>query len=226
MRSGIYKEHSTGDNFADSTAYGTEEVGNPGVTHFYKQYKNHISLEMLHLYHHIHHYFSDKNIPDLTVALEYAWKKYTRIAFSIIDLDPSAIYTASDKETGRQHWITQPQYIESIDSEEGLFLQNTILSIQEELRGDIWSHLWNFFHRNGIYLRSRIDVTNNIKFVDIQWDCIYAVITDIWSYMQEFCIDNIERANNTIPNRHTTKIQTRKELNETLLWYVDYTPIL
>lgn len=226
MRSGIYKEHSTGDNFSDSVAYGTEELGNPWIIHFYKQYREHISLEMLRMYHHLHHYFSMISIPDLSVSINYEWTQYNRISFSVLDLDPTAIYTASDRETGKQHWITQPKYIDTMDSEEHLFLQSIILSSQQELRSSIWSHLWNFFHRNGIYLRTRIDVTNNIKFVDIQWDCIYAVITDMWSYIQEFCIDNIERANNTIPNWHTTKIQTRKELNKTLLWYVDYTPIL
>lgn len=226
MRSWIYKEHSTGDNFMDSVAYGTEELGNPWVIHFYKQYRDHISLEMLRMYHAIHHHFNMITIPDLPISLEYEWVKYNRIAFSILDLDPEAIYTASDKKTSKQHWITQPQYIDCMDSDIHIFLQGIILSRQEELRSNIWSHLWNFFYRHGIYFRSRIDVCNNIQLTHIAWDCIYAVITDIWSDIEEFSIDNIDRANKHILWRDKTQIVTLKELNKTFLGQSNYTPIL
>lgn len=213
MRSGIYKEHSTGDHFADSVAYGTEELGNPGVIHFYKKYKSHISLEMLRMYHHIHHYFSNKEIPDLVLdhTSQYNWIPYNVIHFSILDLNPEHIYMATDRETGSEHWITQPTYVEELDG--------AILYVDREILRHAATYLLSYLSDNfwlDIVSRFALD---NFRISGINNWTLHVVVSDLWSYIQELCIDNLDRINEQIPNRHDTKIQTRKELNATLLGY-------
>lgn len=213
MHSWIYRENSTGDRFADSLAYGTEELGNPRVIHFYKQYKHHISLEMLKSYHHIHRYLSKKEIPNfiLDTPLDYNGIPYNALHFSILDLDPAWIFMASDRETGATHWITQPSYIEELDDALIYVDREVLRSWAKYLLLYLSSTFW-------LDIKSRLALDNfRITWID-NW-VLQITVTDIWSHIQEICIDNLDRINEKVPDRHNTKIQTRKDLKATLLGY-------
>lgn len=66
-----YKEYSTGSRFCDSEAFGTEELGNPGVIAFHKVWRDHITKTLLEPYHAVHHVLSQKTIPLLEICGKY-----------------------------------------------------------------------------------------------------------------------------------------------------------
>lgn len=102
-----YKEYDSG--WADSVVYTTDRVWYPDGSNprFYKFYRSNISRGMLEMYHHIHHYLSQKDIPICPIPGQYKddeinWK-WKWIKFEVLDLDPEDIRLACNWKKTSMH---------------------------------------------------------------------------------------------------------------------------
>lgn len=200
-----YTEHSTWDSYYDSTAFGYEELGNPWVIHFYKAYKKHISREQLTMYHRIHHYLSKKNIPALPIVWEYENTKYQNIKLHILDLDADNIGIASNVNGHQVQYITHPEYIDGDPMRFRVGKRNC---------ENIMSHLASWLYNQSIYTPGFDKDNFRIKKIE-NWT-LHITVTDLASRLPMFCRDNIDRINQTIPDRNNSSIQTKYDLYKTL----------
>jgi hypothetical protein len=200
-----YTEHSTWDGYYDSTAFGYEELGNPWVIHFYKAYRKNISREQLTMYHRIHHYLSKKNIPALPIVWEYENTKYQNIKLHILDLDVDDIGIASNVDGHQVQYITHPEYIDGDPMRFRVGKRNC---------ENIISHLVSWLYGQWIYIPGCDKDNFRIKEID-KW-ILHISVTDLASRLPMFCEDNIDRINQTIPDRNDRNIETRYDLMKTL----------
>lgn len=200
-----YKEHSTWDQYYDSIAYGYEELGNPWVMHFYKAYKKHISREQLSMYHHIHHYLSKKDIPILPIQWEYENTKYQNIKLHILDLDTDNIGIASNVDGHQVQYITHPEYIDG---------DPMYFRIGKRNCETIMKHIVSWLYRQWIYI-PWCD-KDNLRIKKIENWTLHIVVTDLASRLPMFCEDNIDRINQTIPDRNNNNTKTKYDLYKTL----------
>lgn len=126
-------EYSTWDNFKDSEAFVTEIVWTPWTLSFHKVWKEHISREILELYHMTQseiakidipeikldktYYYSSvsnflkKKNPPLQLDINHDWYPFNRIQLSVLSLPIDQISQASDRHTKQEHMISQPTYV-------------------------------------------------------------------------------------------------------------------
>lgn len=187
-----YKEHSTWDNFKDSVAYAYEKLGDPWVIHLYKQYRNHISKQILEVYHQIQTQLSEEKIPPIHMPITYKWEEYKGFSIEILSLDPEKIYEACDIQTRNEHIITNLPYID--------WDELAILYIDSDILNKVCYHIvHNFLIPNWLYIEG-FDKENFKILWPKEW-YIHIVITDIWSHIKRLCEDNRERLSYTKSNK-------------------------
>jgi len=217
-----YKEYGSG--WTDSVAYITDKViySDDPILWFYKFYRSNISRGMLEMYHHIHHYLSQKNIPICPVPGQYndeemQWERKW-VKFEILDLDPKDINIAWNRDEDIHNeikkwqiwYITHPKYIE------GQYRLKIFPHEKKEDREYIWEFLTNYLRTQGIYTPGN-DPKNNFSITWVDKDgLLHIVVTDLAAKLAQFCAFNEERASENIPERKSKNKDTVKSLFNTL----------
>lgn len=213
-----YREY--GSAGTDSIAYVTDKTvySDDPIIGFYKFYRSNISRGMLEMYHQIHHYLSQKQIPICPVSGQYDddeihWK-WKWVKFNILDLDPKGIKIAcnrkdhenGDIKAGQLWYVTQPPYIE------GQYRLKIFPHEKKEDREYILEFLTHYLHTQGIYTPGN-DPKNNFSITWVDKDgFLHIVVTDLAAKLEHFCIQNQERVAENIPERKSKNKNTIKDL--------------
>jgi hypothetical protein len=205
MNNRQYKEYSTWSNFRDSEAFGTEELGNPGVIAFHKVRRDHISKTLLEPYHAAHHMLSKEKIPLLDIVGRYKgsfdfqeqyalegseypeeWLPFHAIQLHILDLDPDDISTACNIQTRKESVVTNPQYVDG----DCMRIYLKFLSKEynySDIIDRIMDHMREFCYQYGLYI-PWFD-SQNFLITKLEDWILHITCTDLASDIRDFYED-------------------------------------
>ena len=195
-----YQEYSTGANFRDSEAFVLEEVSNPGIIAFHKVWRDHISKTLLEPYHAAHHFLASKEIPSLDISWtfdgylydEFVRWNYDHIQLSVLDLDPTDIWSACAIDTRKEYIVTNPLYID------GACMFTYLQPVETRLA--VIQHIKNFCAQYWIYIESRD--SQNFLITKLENWVLYITCTDIASDVRQFHEDVEGRIGDYDINKH------------------------
>ena len=179
-----YQEISTGAKFCDSEAFVTEEIAHPGIISFHKVWRDHISKTLLEPYHAAHHFLASKEIPSLDISWtfdgylhdEFVKWNYDHVQLSVLDLDPTDIWSACAIDTCKEYIVTNPPYID------GACMFTYIQPV--EIRLAVIQHIKSFSAQHWIYIESRD--SQNFLITKLENWILYITCTDIASDVGQF----------------------------------------